>query len=181
MSQPFIFKGDSDRDVELWIDAIEIYFIDNDIAEDNRIPFAFDHLSGHISACLMSLTGCLSGFRQAKWVWDWTKLKMALILMNEQIRAPTAEVGSELIARLLTFGRHAWPFVQAFLDEDEPSSAVNEHDLLMECLSSNFPEPIAYLRALSTVSDSQTSRTWDDGANFQPSRKVIRDLLLEFM
>ncbi|KAL5501309.1 hypothetical protein ACEPAH_8569 [Sanghuangporus vaninii] len=190
MSQPFIFKGGNDQDVKLWINAVELYFRNNKIAGDDHIPFAFDHLSGRVTACLMSLTGFLSGFMQTTWVWDWTKLKSALTLMNEQIHSPTEEAGSELGHRLLAFGaRIAWPFIQEFLDQQthsmfhvfdhpryEPCDAMTNRDRAMQ----EFPELSGYLRTWITALDSP-SRTWNDGANFQPSRKVIRNLLFEFM
>lgn len=171
----------------------------------------------------------LSGFMQAAWVWDWLKLKTALIAMEgmytfamflgllkthgskEQIHSPPPRnnvaldtlkhISGWLLMNLaehvideglhsLHYGDHSdWlpcpdgePFMhllQSFLKNEWTIVLISR----WECENSGSVQSdvLAFGRAMTTTSDSQASRTWNDGVDFRPSKKVVKTLMSPFI
>ncbi|KAL5524814.1 hypothetical protein ACEPAF_9960 [Sanghuangporus sanghuang] len=205
MKEPRIFDGGNEPDAQTWIREVETFFATSQTPEMG-LPYAHSHLSQRVQACIRSVGACIEDVTEKPWGWNWRMLKEALLRMEaaEDVAYKVAKVVSvgalACIAgpALMTAGLAALGFsvigpvagsVAAGIQSTVYGGAVGAGSLFAFCQSLTMGGAGAMAiatgvsgagglaaGAIKEITSKPPSKSWDDGANFQPSITVIKAL-----
>ncbi|KAL5501308.1 hypothetical protein ACEPAH_8568 [Sanghuangporus vaninii] len=202
-----IFDGGNEPDAQTWIREVETFFATNQISEEMGYLYAHSRLSPRVQACIRSVGACMKSVTEKPWVWNWSRLKEALLRMEAAGDvafkvAKVATVGAlACIAgpALMTAGLGVLGFsaigpvagsVAAGIQSTVYGGAVGAGSLFAFCQSLTMGGAGAMAiatgvsgagglaaGAVKEIMSKPFSTSWNDGDNFQPSVTVIVALL----